>query len=93
MSIPFPGSMKDLTSQEDLIKSYTEKAENATKAAEEFRSRTLFEMANKIEEIKKARKNKDDEQRKAMEEEVICYYFPYFHTLYLNITWGYAYCG
>lgn len=64
------GSMKDLTSKEDLIQQYANQADHATKAAEEFRQRTMFDMANKIEEIKKQRQQKGEQQKLAMEEEI-----------------------
>ena len=64
------GSMSDLISKDDLIEQYGEQARKATEAAEEFRQKTMFDMANKIEEIKKARQAKDDEQRKKMEDEI-----------------------
>lgn len=64
------GSMKNLISKDDLIQQYAEQAEKATAAANDFRQRTMFDMAQKIEDIKNTRKAKDDEQRIAMEEEV-----------------------
>ena len=64
------GSMKDLLTKDDLVKQYQEQAEKATQAADEFRQKTLFDMAQKIEEIKKARTQKSEEQRRAMEEEI-----------------------
>ena len=64
------GSMSDLISKDDLIEQYAEQARKATEAAEEFRQKTMFDMANKIEEIKKTRQAKDDEQRKKMEDEI-----------------------
>ena len=64
------GSMKDLLTKDDLVKQYQEQAEKATQAADEFRQKTLFDMAQKIEEIKKARAQKSEEQRRAMEEEI-----------------------
>lgn len=64
------GSMKDLTSKDDLVHQYAEQAAHATKAAEEFRQRTMFDMANKIEDIKKQRQQQGEEQRRAMEEEI-----------------------
>lgn len=62
--------MKNLISKDDLIQQYAEQAEKATAAANDFRQRTMFDMAQKIEDIKNTRKAKDDEQRIAMEEEV-----------------------
>ena len=64
------GSMRDFLTKDDLIKQYTDQAEKATEAANEFRHRTMFDMAHKIEEIKKARQQKNEEQRRAMEEEI-----------------------
>jgi len=64
------GSMKDLLTKDDLVQQYEEQAANATRAADEFRQRTMFDMAQKIEEIKKARQQKNEEQRRLMEDEV-----------------------
>ena len=64
------GSMKDLINKEELVKQYAEQAEKASEAAEEFRKRAMFDMANKIEQIKNERQLQSEEQRIAMEEEV-----------------------
>ena len=63
-------SMKDFITREELSKQYSEEAEKATQAVEEFKQRTIFEMAKKIEDVKRAQRENGDEQRKAMEEEV-----------------------
>lgn len=64
------GSMRDFLTKDDLVKQYTDQAEKATEAASEFRQRTMFDMAHKIEEIKRARQQKSEDQRRAMEEEI-----------------------
>lgn len=64
------GSVKDLTSQEDLIKEYADKAAVAAQAVQEFQKRTLFDLANQIEVAKKARHEKDTAQRLVMEMEI-----------------------
>ena len=64
------GSMKDLINKEELVKQYAEQAEKASEAAEEFRKRAMFDMANKIEQIKNERQLQSEEQRIAMEEEL-----------------------
>lgn len=64
------GSMRDLLTKEDIVNQYAEQAEKATKAADDFRQRTMFDMAQKIEEVKRVRQQKSEEQRNAMEEEI-----------------------
>ena len=55
---------------QELTQSYIEEAQRAADSAKEFRERTMFDMANKINEIKEKRRLRSEEERKKMDEEI-----------------------
>ena len=59
-----------LFSPQELVQSYIEEAQRAADSAKEFRERTMFDTANKIDEIKEKRRMQSEEERKKMDEEI-----------------------
>ena len=55
---------------QELVQSYAKEAEQAAEAAKEFRDRTMYEMAEKIDQIKEKKRLQSEEQRKKMDEEI-----------------------
>ena len=64
------GSMKDFVTADELKKDYAEQAEKAGHALQEFKQKTMYEMSKKIEDVKRLRREKADEQKRVMDEEV-----------------------
>lgn len=55
---------------QELQQRYIQEAQQAAESAKEFRERTMYNMAKKIEDIKEKRRIQSEEERQRMDEEI-----------------------
>merc|ERR1712141_343141 len=60
------GSMQQLVSEEELVEQYEKKAEQAAEAANAYRESASFDVAARIENMKKQRQSQSEEEKKRM---------------------------